>query len=140
MLMISSDNMYNFLMEQTLEVENLSNKELLLCVFGGQHLQGHYDFHLSTGVAAASVGTIAAFFVSNPIFLSVMATIGVAGAINACRCAYNDYKVKKLIDVFTGELVKRYGNVFEAYIQIRAMIESTEREEILDFFEKANNN
>jgi hypothetical protein len=140
MLMIASNDMYNFLMEQTKEVKNLSNKELLLCVFGGQHLQGHYDFHLGTGVAAASVGTAVAFFASNPVFLSVMATVGVAGVISACKNAYSDYKVKKLIDVFTSELLTRYDNVIEAYMQVRAMIENTEREEILDFFEKANNN
>lgn len=139
MITIASNNMYDFLMEQTKEVENLSNKELLLCVFGGQHLQGHYDFHLGTGIAAASIGTTIALFATNPVFLSVMATLGVAGAISACKNAYNDYKVKKLIDVFTGELIKRYDNIMEAYFQVRAMIESTEREEILDFFEKANN-
>ena len=33
-----------------------------------------------------------------------------------------------------------FDNVMEAYMQVRPMIENTEREEILEFFEKANNN
>ncbi len=139
-MIIKNNKLYEFLMKKSEVAEQLSNKELALCIFGGKHLENHYGYQLGAGVTVTGLSTISTFIVENPICLSLLITFGVAGVINACKNVYNNRRNKKLVDVFTKELTSRYSNPIEAYVEISLIIKNTSREEILSFIEEANNN
>lgn len=139
-MVIENNKLYEFLIKKSEVAEQLSNKELTLCVFSGKHLETYHSYNLGAGITVAGLSTISTFVVENPICLSLLITFGVAGVINACKNVYSNHKNKKLVDIFTKELTSRYSNPIEAYVQIRLLIENTSREEILSFIEEANNN
>ena len=140
MVRVNGTALYEYIKEQTTFVETLSDKEILLGLFAAQHLQGYHEFHSGTGTAATGVGLAMSFFSLNPAFTALTIVTGCFGALTAFYNLTRTVKINKLIDKMSGELLKRYDNVLEAYVEVRSMIQQIEREEILEYFERANKN
>jgi hypothetical protein len=140
MVAVNGADLYNFIKDQTKIVKTLSNKEIVLSIFASQHLRGHHDFYSGTGTAATGVGLVFSLFAVNPMFTAVTIVTGCFGALTAFYNMRQSCKLNKFISIFSDELITRYPDILTAYMEISTMIRSIEREEILEFFEKANKN
>jgi hypothetical protein len=138
MVRVNGTELYKYIKEQSKDVEFLEEKEILLALFAAQHLQGYHEFHSGTGTAATGVGLAMSFFNLNPAFTAMTIVAGCFGALTAFYNINRTMRINKLIDVFSGELLKRYDNILDAYIEIKSMIQKIEKEEILEYFNRVN--
>lgn len=138
MIKVNGTELYKYIKEQSKDVEFLEEKEILLALFAAQHLRGYHEFHSGTGTAATGVGLAMSFFSWNPAFTAITIVAGCFGALTAFYNITRTAKLNKLIDIFSGELLKRYDNIIDAYVKVRTMIEQIEKEEIIEYFNRVN--
>ena len=137
MIKVYSTDLYKFVKEQTKIVKTLSNKEIVLSIFASQYLQEHHDFHSGTGTAATGVGLVMSLFTATTMFTAVTLVTGCLGALTAFYNMRQSCKLSKFIGIFSEELITRYPDITTAYIEISTIIQGIEREEIIEFFDKA---
>ena len=139
-MVVNGTELYKFIKEQTKIVPTLSNKEIVLTIFAAQHLQEHHDFHSGTGTAATGAGLVMSLISANPMFTAVTIVTGCFGAVAAFYNMHQSYKLSKFIGILSEELIKRYPDILSAYIEVSTLIRDVERDEIIEFFKKANKN
>ena len=127
--------LYNYINKQ--DVTSLSNKELVVSMHGLTFMNDHHEFLLGVNTGLTATSVICGLLVSSPALVGVTIGTGLAGVYFAVSNSVKSYKIKKLQNKYADELLRRYGSFTEAYAETAKAILSVEREDLLEFFKKA---
>ena len=115
-----------------------SVEDLVLMTMGLSHLENTGDFFIGINTALTGTAAIVGMICTAPVLLAGSITAGIAGCVGIVKHGIKVKKVKSLQNKIADILIKEYGSFIEAYTEIANMITSIEREDLMNFFEKAN--
>ena len=138
---INDKNTINYIKHLTKDIHCTNEKDVITMIMALQHLNNKQSWVQGINLTVGLGSMIATSFwvpASAVILFSAGITAGVVTCYNAINSFIksNDYSAvsDKLID----ELMHRYDNPFEAYLQIANTVLTIEREDLVDFFKRAN--
>lgn len=139
-IIIDKKQVLDFIMRQVKQIDDLSNKELILMVMAIEHIsmdeQTKRSINLGVGI---TTGALTSIFVppTSPLLFASGLTVAIATLINA----FGRHRAKKELDeirhLLSTALLVRFEDPITAYFQTAQLITSIEREDLLDFFERA---
>ena len=130
--------LYNYIKANSENIKDMSTDEIIKLIMGIYHLEYSNDCRFNLHIALAGSSLILALLATGPVLIAGSLTACLAGCIG---CLKNNKQEKRLLSlkvVLVEEVMNRYPNFLEAYLDVKDIIQKTEKEEILELFEKAN--
>lgn len=130
--------LYNYIKANSENIKDMSTDEIIKLIMGIYHLEYSNDCNFNINIALAGSSLILALLATGPVLIAGSLTACLAGCIG---CLKNNKQEKRLLSlkvVLVEEVMNRYPNFLEAYLDVKDIIQKTEKEEILELFEKAN--
>lgn len=130
--------LYNYIKANSENIKDMSTDEIIKLIMGIYHLEysNNYSFNINLALSGSSL--ILALLATGPLLIAGSLTTCLASCIG---CLKNNKQEKRLLSlkvVLVEEVMNRYPNFLEAYLDIKDIIQNIEKEEILELFEKAN--
>lgn len=130
--------LYNYIKANSENIKDMSTDEIIKLIMGIYHLEYSNDCRFNINITLAGSSLILALLATGPVLIAGSLTACLAGCIG---CLKNNKQEKRLLSlkvVLVEEVMNRYPNFLEAYLDVKDIIQKTEKEEILELFEKAN--
>lgn len=138
-IVVDKSKVMEFILNQVERKNTLPEKELILMIMALEHLRNDEQMKttINIGVGVAT-GALTSIFVSmsNPIVFAGGMTVAIAACVKAFRRHGINKHLKKVSEILSGEMLSRYDDVLTAYFMTAQLIQSIERDDLLDFFER----
>ena len=115
-----------------------STRDLVLMMMSLSHLENSGDFFIGVNTALTGTAAIIGMITTAPVLIAGSITAGIAGCVGIVKHGIKIKKVKSLENKIAEKLINKHMSFIEAYVEISNMIIHIEREDLMDFFEKAN--
>ncbi len=131
--------LYNHILDRTKDLENLSDKDAILCVLSLEHLQNISQKNTVLSCVggfvfgAISLGSI---FSGLPVAMAAGLTTELFCINKAIKSVKNNRDYGTLQILIEMLLTTRYENMMQAYFEISKLIQSVETEELIQFFKE----
>lgn len=138
---IDPNKLYDYVYDMTLGEKELSNKDAILCIMSLNHLIDDRvkkeSMHNCYGIGAG-VFTLVGLAASSSLMIAAGITYELycINKIRKSKKRIKEYEV--LLYLLEIKLTRRYEDVHEAYLEISKLIQSVEKEDLIDFFKKGD--
>lgn len=124
--------------ERNYDNPNNSIKDLILMIMGLSHIENSSSFHMTVDAALVGTAAVIATISSTPVMIAGAITAGIAGCSGVVKHGTKLKRLRKAHNDITVILLENYTSFVEAYIEISNMILRIERDDLIEFFNKAN--
>lgn len=135
---VNEHKLYDFIKNSMEDIKLYDLDELVLMIMGVTFLEDKSNFRANINTLIVIPSIVTSIVANSHLLLAGSLTLSAACGIHLIKDSIKGYQLTKLKDCLAEELFNRFDSFLEAYKNISKLVQSVEREDLLDYFRKAD--